>query len=54
MPLLPKSDYGVTKKTLKLDCFLIKVWASRHMKCILPHIHIFRFKSVQKQTYDIL
>jgi len=26
----------VTKKTLKLDCFLAKVWDSRHIKRITP------------------
>jgi len=36
-------------KTLKLDCFLTKVRASRHIKCILPHIHKFIFETVQKQ-----
>jgi len=30
------SDYGAMKKTLKLNRFLAKVWASGHRKFISP------------------
>jgi len=30
------SSICVTKNTLKLDCFLAKVWDSRHVKRISP------------------
>jgi len=36
MLLLLKGDFDVIKKTLKLVCFLTKIWASRHIKCISP------------------
>jgi len=36
MLLLLNSDYNAVKKTLKLNCFLAKVWASRHTKFISP------------------
>ena len=29
-------SHGITKKTLKLDCFLAKVWYSRHIKYVSP------------------
>jgi len=32
MLLLLNSDYGAMKKTLKLNRFLAKVWASRHIQ----------------------
>jgi len=38
MLLLLNSDYGAMKKTLKLNRFLDKVWASRHK--IYRHIHV--------------
>ena len=43
----------VTKKTLKLNCFLAKASASRHTKCAVyhRHIHAFSCKTVQKQRY---
>jgi len=31
MLLLLNSDYGAMKKTLKLNRFLAKVWASKHI-----------------------
>jgi len=34
MLLLLNSDYGAMKNTLKLNRFLAKVWASRHIKFI--------------------
>jgi len=34
MLLLLNIDYGAVKMTLKLNRFLAKVWASRHMKFI--------------------
>jgi len=36
MLLLLKSDHGAMKKTLKLNRFLDKISASRHIKCISP------------------
>ena len=57
MLLLLNSDYSATKKTLKLNRFLAKVWDSRHIKCmlqpIISHIHACNFETVQKQIYDI-
>jgi len=41
MPLLLNSDYGAMKKTLKLNRFLAKVWASRHqiyLNAIFTHV----------------
>jgi len=32
--VVAKSDYGALKSTLKLNRFLAKVWASRHIKFI--------------------
>jgi len=34
MLLLLNSDYGAMKRSLKLNRFLAKVWASRHIKCL--------------------
>jgi len=36
MPLFLNSDYSAMKKTLKLHCFLAKVWASTHIQFISP------------------
>jgi len=36
MLLLLISDYGVLKKTLKLNHFSAEVWTSRHIKYLLP------------------
>jgi len=36
MLLLLNSDYSAIKKTVKLNRFLAKVSASRHMKCMPP------------------
>jgi len=57
MLLLLNSDYGAVKKTLKLNRFLAKVWASRHtlyqiyLTAIFTHVVL---KTVQKQKSTIL
>jgi len=46
----------IIKKTLKLDRFLARVWASRRSLQNIYHryIHVFRFKIVQKKNiYDV-
>ena len=48
MPLFPNSDCGV-QKTLELDRFLAKVWATRHIKSIpQKHVQAFTFRTVQR------
>ena len=56
MLLLLNSDHGALKKALKLDRFLAKFSASRHIKCTVYHryIHACRFRTVQKQICTIL
>jgi len=36
MVFLLNSDYGAMEKTVKLNRFLAKVWASRHAKFFSP------------------
>jgi len=40
----------VIKKILKLDCFLARVWASRHKNVYHRHINAFSFKTVQNKN----
>jgi len=53
MLLLLNSDYGAMKKSLKLNRFLAKVWASKHeiyLNAIFMHVVL----KLQKQKSTIL
>jgi len=56
MLLLLNSYYGAMKKTLNLNRFLAKVWASRYIKFISPsYSRIYcSFRTVQQQKSTIL
>ena len=42
------TDYGAMKKSLKLNRFLAKVWASRHIKFISTPYSRMQFKNCAK------
>ena len=54
MLLLLSSNYGVIKKTLKLDGFFVKIWASRHIKCMSqPYSRVWFLNCTNTKIYDI-
>jgi len=53
MLLLQNSDYGAVKKTLKLNRFLAKVWASRHKIYLTAIFRHVLWNCAKTKIYDI-